>query len=202
MRFCSSGNRAHFTKDIQFPKPPLPSTKWLNLPFSNTWKQKKKWIGEFRRRDSRCTNQNPGALPPTSECCHRRFWSHWCWPVSPGKVRSAFLSGRCDRPRTLRDGTGFPSTPDGWWDLEVPRVTPQTGPRWDVIKLSGAYLQGAPGPVCPAGEGASLTLEETVLNAPRFNVRNETAAVEVLPGFSGSATPDMAWPTLLSWLLE
>lgn len=73
-----------------------------------------------------------------------------------------------------------------------PRVTPQTGARWDVIKLSGAYLQGAPGLVCPAGEGASPTLEETVLNAPRFIVRNEAAAVEVLPGFSGSATPDMA----------
>lgn len=62
----------------------------------------------------------------------------------------------------------------------------------DKVVGGGAYLQGAPGLVCPAGEGASPTLEETVFNAPRFNVRNEAAAVEVLPGFSGSATPDMA----------
>lgn len=66
------------------------------------------------------------------------------------------------------------------------------GPRWDVLKLSGSYLQGAAGPDCPAGEGASPTLEETLLNAPRFNVRDEAAALRVLPGFSGSATPDMA----------
>lgn len=30
-------------------------------------------------------------LPPTSECCRHMFWSHWYWPVFPGKVQSASL---------------------------------------------------------------------------------------------------------------
>lgn len=85
-------------------------------------------------------------------------------------------------PARLEDGETWRSERD----------TPQTGPGREVIKGSGAYLRGAPGPVCPAGEGASPTLEETVVNAPRFNVRDEAAAGELLPGFSGSATPEMA----------
>lgn len=49
-------------------------------------------------------------VPPTLRNCHHRSWSHWCWPLCPGRGQNGSPSGcsRCrihpigDHPRSAR----------------------------------------------------------------------------------------------------